>query len=240
MLREIQKLDVRVYPAGQMVPFALKNASAQLVATIINNLYAGRYNESQAQHQVRAIFYEGNNNVYIQASPADMAEIEILIERIDSTVSKSTNELRVIPLRRRVRRSGRHRDAGGEPGCCPRRGSTSTRGPAQPQAGAGVGAGPGGIGAGGPGAAGQVQIPNQDKAYSLRFIAKDGKLAEAGILDDIRITSEPRINALIISAPKTTMDLILGLVRANWTCSQRRWRRSPSSRSKRPTPRISP
>jgi type II secretory pathway component GspD/PulD (secretin) len=33
-----------------------------------------------------------------------------------------------------------------------------------------------------------------------------------GILEDIRITSEPRINALIISAPEKTMHLILALI----------------------------
>ena len=38
-------------------------------------------------------------------------------------------------------------------------------------------------------------------------------IAESGLLEDIHVTSDPRINALILSAPTKTMDLLLALIR---------------------------
>jgi len=43
--------------------------------------------------------------------------------------------------------------------------------------------------------------------------SKDGKPVETGFLEDVFITPDPRINALIISAPERSLDLILSLVR---------------------------
>jgi type II secretion system protein D len=54
------------------------------------------------------------------------------------------------------------------------------------------------------------------KSVTLRFISTrpDIKgIPQSGLLEDIHITSDPRINGLIISSPAQTMDLILALIR---------------------------
>lgn len=51
------------------------------------------------------------------------------------------------------------------------------------------------------------------KTTAIRFFsAKDGKAYETGYLEDVHIVSNARINALIVSAPETTMRLIDRLI----------------------------
>src|SRR5207248_2425382 len=65
----------------------------------INNFYATRFpNETAAQHQVRVTRDDSSNTVFVQAAPADMAEIRSLIERIDTTVSSAVNDVRIVRL----------------------------------------------------------------------------------------------------------------------------------------------
>src|SRR5262249_40522616 len=59
-----------------------------------------------------------------------------------------------------------------------------------------------------------AQVPRQTKVKALRFATqKDGKFVESGGVEDVRITSGPRTNSLIIDAPAKTMELILALIR---------------------------
>jgi type II secretion system protein D len=101
IIAEIKKLDIK--NSAQMQPFAfpLKKASAQTVATMLNQFYAQRYgiSEGALQHQIRFSFDTSSNQVFVQAGPEDLEEIQGLIERIDTTVSSAVNELRVIRLR---------------------------------------------------------------------------------------------------------------------------------------------
>lgn len=47
------------------------------------------------------------------------------------------------------------------------------------------------------------------KSNSIRFFSlSDGQMYEAGVLDDVHVMSDARINALIVAAPKETMTLI--------------------------------
>src|SRR5262249_1318035 len=82
--------------------------------------------------------------------------------------------------------------------------------------GAVPGAGPGAL----PGAQTTVATlattARQNKVSSIRFTStqdKDGKPIPSGGLDDVRIVSDPRTNALIVTAPEKTMQLILALVK---------------------------
>ncbi len=58
-------------------------------------------------------------------------------------------------------------------------------------------------------------LPRQTKAKALRLYSSqmNGKVYESGIFEDVRITSDPRTNTLIIDAPPKTMELILALIR---------------------------
>src|SRR5262249_41265950 len=76
ILREIKRLDRPTAPQGQAMPFALKKASAGRVAQLLQQFYAQRYpNETAAQHQIRITEDDSTNTVFVQAAPADMAEI---------------------------------------------------------------------------------------------------------------------------------------------------------------------
>src|SRR5439155_7979896 len=54
---------------------------------------------TQAQNQVRVFFDANKNAVYVQASTADMKDIEAIIRTLDSGTSGSINELRIFQLR---------------------------------------------------------------------------------------------------------------------------------------------
>ncbi len=95
---DIKKLDVDNGPGGQATPFALKKAPASRVSTLLTNFYNQRYSESgedQTKHQIRITFDVGTNTVFVQAAPADMAEIRELIEYLDTDVSHAVNTLRI-------------------------------------------------------------------------------------------------------------------------------------------------
>jgi type II secretory pathway component GspD/PulD (secretin) len=100
LLTEIRRLDVPVPAQSRAMPFPLKHASAARVASLLTNFYNDRYPiETRAQHQIRITYDDPSNTLFVQAAPADLAEIKSLIERIDSTVSSAVNDLRVVPLR---------------------------------------------------------------------------------------------------------------------------------------------
>jgi len=50
------------------------------------------------------------------------------------------------------------------------------------------------------------------KTSTLRFFAQNKEAVQSGILEDVRLNADPRINALIIAAPEKTMDLIMALI----------------------------
>jgi type II secretory pathway component GspD/PulD (secretin) len=103
--REIKKLDVDNGPGGQATPFALKKAPASRVSNLLNNFYNQRYSEGgedQTKHQVRTTFDVSTNTVFVQAAPADMAEIRELIRYLDTDVSHAVNLLRIKYLKHAV------------------------------------------------------------------------------------------------------------------------------------------
>ncbi|HTK75774.1 MAG TPA: secretin N-terminal domain-containing protein, partial [Gemmataceae bacterium] len=93
VVNEIKKLDVPTSPVSRPVQIKLRNASATNVANLLNQLYATRYgSETAAQNQIRFTAESTTNSLYVQASPADLAEIREFVERIDSTESAAINE----------------------------------------------------------------------------------------------------------------------------------------------------
>ncbi len=70
-----------------------------------------------------------------------------------------------------------------------------------------------GLGGGGAGGtANQSQSGLTTKTTTLRFRDKDGNWVESGMLEDVHITADGRINGLVVAAPERTMRLLEGLI----------------------------
>ncbi len=223
VLREIEKLDKDTSPQARAMAFPLKQAVAVRVAAQLSAFYTTRYPTESTQgvggaggqaqvgspfNQIRIWADDHTNTVFVQAAPADLAEIRELIARIDSTIPSSVNELRIIKLRTAIASDladliNRSIAEGIAPPSPVGQGGFAGQ--------AAVGAGTTGIGA--TGALSGVRPPV--KNHTLRFLSarKPGEEQKTGILDDIRINADTRLNALIVSAPAQSLDLILALVR---------------------------
>jgi type II secretion system protein D len=102
---DVRRLDVDNGPGGMATPFALKKASASRVGNLLTNFYNQRYSEGgedQTKHQIRITFDVSTNTVFVQAAPADMAEIRDLIQYLDTDVSHAVNLLRIKRLKHAV------------------------------------------------------------------------------------------------------------------------------------------
>jgi type II secretion system protein D len=222
IVKDIENLDRPLSGQFKVTAFHLERAAASLVSTQITNFYTSRYpGESLQQHGIRVTFDANSNTVFVQAAPADLAEIGKLIEWVDTTDSRSRNELRIVTLKFAL-----SDDLASiliraiTEGVVP-----PTVAPALPTGGPGVPAAPGAIPGAIPGqapgatattAAARAQgIVTPTKTTSLRFYSERKEapnVYEAGVLEDIFITSDPRTNSLIISAPEKTMKLIQAVI----------------------------
>ena len=100
VLEEIKKLDQPTSKDMQPNEILLKKANAGKVAQQIIQLYAQRYPPGTGmQNQVRLVWDDSKNSIYVQAAPADLAEIKKLVSQIDSETTESRNDLRIVPLR---------------------------------------------------------------------------------------------------------------------------------------------
>jgi type II secretory pathway component GspD/PulD (secretin) len=219
---EIAKLDVPNAPIAGPTMFRLKRAMAARVATQINGFYAGRYPTSgPGSNQVRVTYDDQQNAVFVQASPADLAEIRGLIEQIDSLEGGTRFDVRIVPLRfaisddlanillhalsdlfNQTGNSGQITTTGaGAPGTTGLNSGATNFNPLPGLTGQ----------TGAAGGANQRSV----KAVGLRLIngKKDGKLFDAASLEDIRVTSDPRTNALVVSAPEKTLEFLLAVIR---------------------------
>ncbi|MBI1832567.1 MAG: hypothetical protein HYR84_14090, partial [Planctomycetes bacterium] len=199
---QIHKLDQRPSDPSHAVYRPLRRASAARVAASLNTFYAGRFLAPGNVNQIRITWDDGSNTIIVQASPADLEEINRLIDYIDNARNKAENEIRVIPLRAAVAADlSLLLNQSIANGVLTLNTVTGIPGlqqqPPQPIAGQ-LGAIP--------------QIP-ATKEISLVLIGKDGKNIEARVLEDIRVNADIRTNSLVISAPPESMQLVLSLIR---------------------------
>jgi type II secretory pathway component GspD/PulD (secretin) len=209
------------------------------MAQQITTFWASRYpEETTAQNQIRVTSDDSSNTVFVQAAPADLEQIGRLIEMLDTMSSDAKNNLRIVPLKNAVSSElaallvqaisqGVVPSSGATvpgvvptlPGAAPGAAPGAFPGAAP---GAFPGAAPGGLPGAFPGAAGAgaglagaaAQAGIKTKSTSLRFISPStGAAIESGFLEDIYIQPEIRLNALLVSAPEKTMELILSLIR---------------------------
>jgi type II secretion system protein D len=219
---EIQKLDTPPLEQMRLVPIQLKRASAATVQQQVQTFWNTRY--PQGQNQIRLTSDPNTNTVFVQAAPADMEAIRELIERIDTTISLATNELRIFYLRNAL-----SDDIGAliakaiSDGVLLGTGTAGTLPAATPGGQPGFPGLPTGL-PGLPTAPGAQTAGAQraTKGIALKFIGSKPldprdpnsppAIVETGVLEDTHVNSYPRLNSLLVSAPARTMRLIEALV----------------------------
>lgn len=219
-LELIGRLDLPGDPANQFKTFRLKHATAVVVSGMVTQFFASRGGLAGAATVTPD---PRSNSLIVQAGPRDLVEVSQLIRRIDTPTSASVNEMRIFPLRNSlaVELAPILQEAvsgGGGPSG----GAAQRAAPAQGQGGQG-----GQRNQQAPGAPVQVGTPSapagegasaaaqQAKSLMLRLLTIDEqgqRQVSSGILDNVRITANPRSNSLIVSAPGENMELLAALI----------------------------
>lgn len=197
----IRRLDQPVGPSTQFEVFRLKHASAASAQATIQEFFAER-TALGTKVLVTADFR--TNSLIIQASPRDMAEVSLMIKKLDTVDNQAINELRVFKLQNSL--------ADDLAPLLQNAISAQQQAPTQQAAGPGIGA----QAAGQAGASVQQQLALQGKSSVLRFLTIDSQgqqKLKSGILTDVRITPDPRANALVVSASSDSMPLIEALIK---------------------------
>lgn len=199
----IDKLDQPATDAGNFVIIRLKYIAAITAEQTIRGFFVTRPGQDDNPRpalgtQVKVIADYRTNSLIVQASPRDLAEIRRLVESIDAKESETTSEIRVFRLKNALATDLAEALLGAI------RGEIGTTGQAQGQQ-------PGGGGGG-------TQTPSQvlRPASTLEFKTVDpqnGRLIRSGIMDDVQVTADPNINALLVRAPAESMELIAALVK---------------------------
>ncbi len=226
----IRKLDAPIAQDAQTKTYALQKANAAQVAATLQQFYAQRFPlEGANQNQVRIQPEAQTNTIFVQAGPADQEDIGRLITYMDTQVSKTVNELRIVKLTHSTAAELATilQQAIAESVAPTPTTPTQPTIPGVPGAPGTVPGAPGPFpGAPGtaPGAPGTFPGPTPGagrgtaaalKTLSLRFQTRreDGLIIETGFLEGIRITPDIRTNTLIVSAPPNSMELLLALIK---------------------------
>jgi type II secretion system protein D len=184
-LRElIGKLDQPISPAAQFRVFPLKHAAAAVMEQALTQFFTDPTPGAPPRASVTAD--RRTNSVIVQGSPTDLAEAEVLLQRLDVPSSSAVNVLRVFRLTNSL---------------------AIDLAPALQAAISGAGQ-PGAPTPGGPAASQRIE--------SLEFFTLDAQgqqLLRSADMTEVRITTEPRTNTLIVSAPAESIDLIAALIR---------------------------
>lgn len=177
----VQKLDQPADAQSELRVFRLKYASAEATAKTVTEFFARR---TGLGAKVLVVADPRTNSLLVQADPSDLAEVELLLARLDTSRGAAANELRVFKLKNTL---------------------AADLGPVLQAAISGTG--PAAAGQGGAAATARSAV-----LKFLTIDAQGQKVLESGILGDIRITPDPRTNSLLISAPAETIELLAALV----------------------------
>ena len=95
----IARLDQPVAPAGEHRVFRLRNAVAATVATTVTQFFAGRNRTAGGLGpQVAVTADPSTNSIIVHASPRDLAEVELLLERLDVGDTDAVLQTRIFRL----------------------------------------------------------------------------------------------------------------------------------------------
>ncbi|MBN1853357.1 MAG: hypothetical protein JW829_11555 [Pirellulales bacterium] len=192
----IEKLDQPVDADKEFEVFPLKHASAVEAKTVIDGFF-GVEEGAQAEPQglaprVLTTADFRSNALIVRASPRDMLEVRALVRRLDTDKIDAVNEVRVFQLRNALAEelapvlqdAIAAQGAGQQPG--------------QPPAGQQAGG-----------------TQQTQRSAMLRFVTIDAegmRKLESGVLTDVRINADARSNALVVTSPAESMELIAALI----------------------------
>uniref|UniRef100_A0A7C2P133 Type II secretion system protein GspD n=1 Tax=Schlesneria paludicola TaxID=360056 RepID=A0A7C2P133_9PLAN len=199
ILQLAEELDKKVDPESEVQVFRLQSAIAPRVEEMITEFY-----EEREGLGTRVIVRSDvrTNSLIVSAKPRDLDEIGTLIRKIDADESDTVSKMEIFPLKNAVAT---------ELSAIINSAIQSVLSPPSNQGasqvfGQGFGAG-----------AAQVDEAFQDvRSTLLQFKAVDAdgeRLLKSGILSDIRVTPDPRMNALIVAAPEASLSLIGALIK---------------------------
>ena len=191
----IKQLDQPVDPRSEYMIFSLENAIASQVLTAIDSLFE---EPTGLAPRVKAVADSRTNTVVVQAGPNDMEKIMALIDKLDRTDSGAVSQLRVFPLKNAV---------ADELAETLNLAIQSVVNPPQSSQGQGNITRNAGRGSE------QLQEARSAVIEIMAGTGDDKKLIRSGILSDIRINPDIRINSLIVTAPKHSMELIEALIK---------------------------
>ena len=195
------ELDQPVDPQTQFEVFALKSAVATSVVETLDSVYAADEDSEQngLSSRVRTVADARTNSIIVQAAPRDLAEVAALVAKIDRDSSGAVNRMRVFPLKNAVAEELAEVISGSILSIL---NPPTTTGQA------------GGIGGGGQ--QGATEELQQAKSVVLELLVSGtaaDRVLRSGLLADIRVTADPRVNSLIVTAPESSMPLIAELIR---------------------------
>lgn len=194
-----EELDRPVDPQTEFQVFRLKTAIAAQVEEQIMRFYAERINLGA---KVLVVADARSNAVIVRARPRDLDEIAELIRQIDRDRADAVSQLRIFPLKNAV---------AVELAAVMNAAIQSVIAP--PTSGTGGGGGLQGLQGITP-AQVDEQFKNVKSAVLQIFSAKgSGEKIRSGILSDIRITPDSRVNSLVVSASEQSMSLIEELIK---------------------------
>lgn len=171
----IRRLDIPVDPHTQQRVYRLRHASASRVSSLIQQFFSGR---GGLGPQVQVTTDPRTNALIVNASPRDLEEVELLLEKLDTETAEAVMQTRLFRLRNTL--------------------AADLATTLQSAIDAARGGGPAG-----------------QKSTALELLtvdAKGEKLIRSGILDDVRVTYDPRLNIVIVTAPAECMELVAALV----------------------------
>jgi len=193
----VERLDQPVPPLSRFRIFRLKHCPAEEAQESITNFFAEEAPEGTAMvPRVNVVYDFRSNALIVRACPRDMDEVAAIIQRLDSPVSESFNEVRVFKLKNA---------------------SAEVLAPVLQDALTGqmygqrtrTGAAMGAISA-----AGRQDFERKSTRLQMITIGADGrKMVNSGILTDAQVTADPRTNGLVVTASADSMSLVAALVR---------------------------
>ncbi|MBM81073.1 MAG: hypothetical protein CMJ78_10825 [Planctomycetaceae bacterium] len=192
----IKQLDQPVDPRSEYMVFSLENAVATQVLTTIEGLYE---EPTGLGPRVKAIADARTNTVVVQASPNDMEQIIALIQKLDRVGSGAINQLKVFPLVNAVAEELAETL------------NLAIQSVVNPPA---TVQGQGQFGSSGAGRGSEAL--REARSAVIEYMTGEGdnkKAIRSGVLSDIRINPDSRINSLIVTAPKESMALIEELIK---------------------------
>lgn len=197
VVRFVELLDRNSTAAGsQFRVFRLAKASAAAVRTRLLEFFAVRQDDANLRVRVEVVADDRTNSLIVYAGPNDLDQAARLIEQLDNDRNDAVNDLRVFPLKFAQAQS-----------------LADLLNQAITARGQAVGAVPGAPGAS-PAAPLQPGAAGPQKTTKLRLVVADAarRAVESGILEDVTVTADQRTNALVVTAPANTMDLLAALI----------------------------